>query len=89
MANPAVADQPSVRTMQQMKDAAAPVDVYQRVQIGKAKKGTVIVLPLIDLEDENAQVRYLFDGGDLWHRADTKAAQAVRNTAKRQVKNRG
>jgi len=93
MANPSVADQPSVYTMAQMKDLAArqedgQPDFYQRMRIGKSQKGAIIVLPLIDLENENAQVRYIFDGRDLWHRADTKAAQVLRRSTK-QVVGRG
>lgn len=89
MADRTVADQPTVYTMDQLKDAVAPDDVYKRVQIGKSVKATEIVIPLIDLEDENAQVRYIFDGNDLWHRVDTKAAKVIRRTAKRQVVGRG
>jgi hypothetical protein len=32
---------------------------------------------------------YGLDGGDLWHRVDTKAAKVIRRTAKRQVVGRG
>lgn len=75
--------------MSQLKDIVGGHDVYTRIRLGKSSKGAIIRLPLVDPDDAHASVEYIFDGKDYWHRIDTKAAQLVRNTAKKAVKNRG
>jgi len=83
------ADQPGAYTQDQLKDIVGGQDVATRVKLGNASKGSIIRIPLVDPDEEGAHVDYVFDGKDYWHRVDTKAAQLIRNSSTRQVKNRG
>lgn len=86
MADSRFSDQPSVYTSSRLRELSDS-EGHQRMMdtLEAAREGAEMLLPL----DDGSRAPYIFDGRDLWHRRDTKAAQVLRNTAKRQVVGRG
>lgn len=86
MADSRFSDQPSVYTTSQLRELSDE-DGHQAMcdTLEAAREGSEMLLPL----EDGSRVGYIYDGRDLWHRRDTKAAQVLRNTAKRQVVGRG
>lgn len=84
---PKDSDQPSIFTNSQLRELDPESDGHQAMvdTCEAAVLGSELLIPLTD----GNHVGYLYDGSDLWHRRDTKAAQVLRNTAQRQVVARG
>lgn len=80
-------DQPSVFTNSQLRELDPGSEGHQLMVDAcvVAVLGSEVLIPLTD----GSHVGYIYDGSDLWHRRDTKAAQVLRNTAQRQVVARG
>jgi len=76
-------DQPSVFTTSQLRELDPESEGHQAMvdTCEAAVLGSEVLIPLTD----GSHVGYIYDGQDLWHRRDTKAAQVLRNTAQRQV----
>jgi len=86
MADRAFADQPSVYTndlLRELSDEEGHQAMCDTLEA--AKEGAEMLLPL----EDGTRVGYIYDGKELWHRRDTKAAQVLRRTAERQVAKHG
>ena len=80
-------DQPAVYTTSQLRELDPDSEGHQAMvdTCEAAPTGSEVLIPFND----GSHVSYVYDGRDLWHRRDTKAAQMLRNTAERQVVGRG
>jgi len=86
MADSTVSDQPTVYTndlLRELSDEESHQAMCDTLE--GAKEGAEMLLPL----EDGTRVGYIYDGKELWHRRDTKAAQVLRNSAKRQVAKHG
>lgn len=80
------ADQPTVYTTDLLRELSED-EGHQAMcdTLESAREGAEMLLPL----EDGSRVGYIYDGRELWHRRDTKAAQVLRNKAERQVVGRG
>ena len=88
MADSSVKDQPTVFTLENLRDLYGPNREGQQGMldlIEASAKGAEVILPL----EGGGAVRYVWDGEYLLHRADTKAAEVLRRDAERSVAKHG
>jgi hypothetical protein len=92
MADKTVSDQPTMRTVSQLREEYGEDREGQQLmldRIERTAKGAEIILPLENDDGTISPVRYVHDGEGLLHRADLKPAEVLRRSAERSVAKHG